>query len=109
MRESADREDSRTFAEADLAFHSLFYELSGHRRLLAVWRQLQPTFTALLEVTTAHDRDLHPSAESHIEILRGVRVGDVEAAVAEVSRHIIGARDRMIREHKKFSTNDESP
>ena len=43
-------------------FHSPFYEFARHPRLLATWRQYEPTFLALLEVTINHDEDLHESA-----------------------------------------------
>lgn len=99
MRDAADRNTAREFAVADLAFHALFYELSGHRRLASVWKQLQPTFTVLLEVTTAQDVDLNPSAESHAEILRCVQTGNVDAAMTELSQHLLGAKNRLTKAH----------
>ncbi|WP_165368151.1 GntR family transcriptional regulator, partial [Phytoactinopolyspora endophytica] len=95
MREAADRGDAAEFAVADLEFHSYFYELCGHRRLLNVWREFQPTFTTLLQVTTAQDEDLHPSAESHAEILERLRRGETEDALNELREHLQGASRRL--------------
>ncbi|WP_405970627.1 GntR family transcriptional regulator [Streptomyces sp. NBC_00988] len=95
MREAADRRDAAGFAVADLEFHSRFYELSGHRRLRSVWQHYLPTFTVLLQVTTAYDDDLHPSAESHLLLLNLVRSGQVEEAVTELSGHLLGASQRL--------------
>lgn len=101
MRDAADRQAAGDFAEADLAFHSLFYEWSGHRRLASMWRELRPTFTVLLEVTTAEDVDLHPSAESHADILRSMRFGEIDAALGELSQHLLGAKNRLTTAHER--------
>ncbi|KAB8189628.1 FCD domain-containing protein [Nonomuraea phyllanthi] len=95
MRDAADRGSAEDFASADLEFHSRFYELSGHRRLVSVWEQYRPTFSVLLSVTNAQDADLHPSAEAHVALLEGVRSGDVESTVRELSAHLLGAKNRM--------------
>jgi GntR family transcriptional regulator, gluconate operon transcriptional repressor len=101
MNEAADRKDAAAFAEADLAFHSHFYLLSGNRRLLSVWNHFRPTFTVLLQVTTAQDRDLHPSADSHVEILRNVTGGNLDGALTELSEHLLGAENRLRAAHEE--------
>jgi GntR family transcriptional regulator of gluconate operon len=101
MRDAADRHDAAEFAVADLVFHSQFYEMSGHRRLLSVWEHYLPTFTVLLQVTTAEDADLHPSVQSHAEILRLLRAGDVPAALSELSEHLLGASNRLRAAHQR--------
>ncbi|QOR70279.1 GntR family transcriptional regulator [Ruania alkalisoli] len=95
MRQAADASDAGSFAVADLEFHSLFYEMSGHRRLHALWRENEPTFLTLLTLTTARDDDLHPSAESHAVILRDLRSGRLDRALAELDSHLEGASRRM--------------
>ncbi|MGH3658810.1 MAG: GntR family transcriptional regulator, partial [Micromonosporaceae bacterium] len=42
MRQAADAADTEAFAAADLDFHSRFYHLSGHRRLISVWEHYRP-------------------------------------------------------------------
>jgi GntR family transcriptional regulator of gluconate operon len=108
MREAADRGDARDFAVADLEFHSQFYLLAGHRRLLSVWQHYQPTFTVLLQVTTAQDPDLHPSAESHVELLRLIQAGQIDAALAELSGHLLGASNRLRRAHQQLRDRQSS-
>ena len=95
MHEAAARGDAAEFAVADLAFHSCFYDLAGHRRLRNVWQQYLPTFTVLLQVTTAYDTDLRPSADSHQLLLDLLRSGRVEDAVVELSAHLFGAGERL--------------
>jgi GntR family transcriptional regulator of gluconate operon len=95
MRDAADRSAPSDFALADLEFHSQFYLLSGHRRLVAVWEQYRPTFGVVLDVTNAQDVDLHPSAEAHVDLLKTVRGGDAETAVTTLREHLLGARNRL--------------
>ncbi len=95
MRSAADAGDATEFAIADLAFHSQFYELAGHRRLMAIWRDHEPTFRSLVQITTARDVDLHPSAESHAEILRLLESGQIEQALGELADHLDGSSRRM--------------
>ncbi|MFI0366630.1 GntR family transcriptional regulator [Actinomadura sp. 1N219] len=95
MRDAADRGAAEDFAAADLEFHSRFYELSGHRRLVSVWEHYRPTFSVLLSVTNHQDSDLHPSAEAHLALLDAVRSGDVEVSLQELSQHLLGAKNRM--------------
>ncbi|GAA0905159.1 MULTISPECIES: GntR family transcriptional regulator [Streptomyces] len=95
MREAADRGDPAAFAQADLAFHSAFYSLAGHRRLAAVWEQYRPVFGVILDVTNTQDRDLHPAAEAHADLLRAIRSRDVAEATSLLSSHLLGAGDRL--------------
>ncbi|AEM83549.1 GntR family transcriptional regulator [Streptomyces violaceusniger] len=95
MRDAADRAAAGDFALADLEFHSQFYVLSGHRRLLAVWEQYRPTFGVILDVTNAQDVDLRPFAGAHADLLATVRAGDVEHAATTLREHLLGARNRL--------------
>ena len=95
LRRSADRADARAFAEVDLDFHSQFYLVSGHRRLADVWEQYRPTFAVMLGVTTAQDRDLHPSAEAHADLLAAARRGDADGAAEMLAEHLLGSGNRL--------------
>lgn len=95
MAAAADSGDHLAFYRADVAFHSLFYELAQHPRLLATWRQYEPTFSALLDVTINHDEDLHESADAHRLLYDVIRSGD-RARVAQVlEEHLDHAEARM--------------
>jgi GntR family transcriptional regulator, gluconate operon transcriptional repressor len=92
---AADAEDSQAFARHDMDFHAEFYAQSGNGRLASVWQQYQPTFAVVLSVTTAQDRDLHPSAEAHVELLDSILRGDTERAVTQLSAHLLGSSTRL--------------
>lgn len=95
MEKAADDGDHREFQRADIAFHSMFYELADHPRLLATWRQYEPTIAALLEVTINHDEDLSESAAAHRVLYGLVRAGDPGAAAEELRDHLARAEERM--------------
>lgn len=95
MRAAADAADAQAFARADLEFHGQFYALSGHRRLAAVWEQYRPTFAVLLGVTNAQDRDLHPSAEAHADMLDAIRSKRGELTASLLSEHLLGSCNRL--------------
>ena len=95
LQAAADTRDSSAFARHDMDFHAEFYAQSGNRRLASVWQQYQPTFAVVLSVTTAQDRDLHPSAEAHAELLESVLRGDADGAVTQLSAHLLGSSTRL--------------
>lgn len=103
MRVAAEEHRHDDYARADLAFHSSLYALSGSRRLYDIWRQYEPTFAVLLQITNAEDIDLGPSLESHAAILETTRSGRLDDAVSELQEHLLGARTRMVHAHARFT------
>ncbi len=97
MFAAADRGDAQAFAASDLAFHERFYVVSGNHRLANIWAQLQPTFAALVEVTTAQDGDLHPAAKDHETLLKLAEAGDVDGYSSQLTQHLAGSRRRMLQ------------
>lgn len=96
LKDAARDGDSTRFARADMAFHTSLYSVAGNSRLLQVWRQYEPTFAVMLELTTAEDIDLTPSYDSHAEILRLMVEGRTEAAIRMLQEHLIGSRTRLV-------------
>lgn len=100
METAAARDDHDAFAEADANFHGLLYQLSGHRRLAAIWAQYSPILTTLLRVTVSRDADLAASARDHRRLLDLIETEDPAATVAEVRNHLHRSRDRMIQSYE---------
>ncbi|WP_205783812.1 GntR family transcriptional regulator [Microbacterium sp. 10M-3C3] len=96
MIRAADAGSWGEYAEADLQFHDLFYRASGSDRLRAVWELYQPTFRVMIQLTTARDADLHPSARSHEVMLGDVRAGRLDDVLVHLEEHLRGSRDRML-------------
>lgn len=96
MYVAAEADDSRAFAEHDLAFHGTFYALSGHARLQALWQQYRPLFGAMLDVTNEKDTNLGPSADDHAALLELTRSKQLPALRTRLEEHLAGSRERMI-------------
>lgn len=96
MDAAAKAGDSDAFARADVLFHSLLCDLSGHRRLAAVWRQYEPITMALLRVTVLVDDDLHVTTAKHALLLDLIEAGDDAPALTELDEHLQGSRERML-------------
>lgn len=96
MKKAADAGDSDEFARVDVIFHSMLCDLSGHRRLAAVWRQYEPITMALLRVTVLVDDDLHETTARHALLLDLIEGGDSAAVLTELADHLDGSRARML-------------
>ncbi|MGY1550426.1 GntR family transcriptional regulator [Microbacterium sp. A588] len=96
MGRAADDRDSDEFARVDVIFHSMLCDLSGHRRLAAVWRQYEPITMALLRVTVLVDDDLHVTTARHALLIDLIEAGDSAAVLAELEDHLDGSRERML-------------
>lgn len=95
MKDRAQSNDSLGFARADLNFHSAFYTVGGSRRLESMWKQYEPTFSVMLQLTNAEDRDLEPTYQDHLDLYTTLREGDLQKAEDMLRLHLQGSRDRL--------------
>lgn len=79
-----------SFVDRDLAFHTLFYERVGHRRLLRAWQALEPSFRVLLSVANINPR-IDEVLRMHERILAAVEAGDAAEAQRWVRAHLAEA------------------
>lgn len=96
LERAADAHDERAFAEADVRFHSMIYEYSGHRRIRDVWNQYSPILTRLLKQTILVRDDLVPTAAKHRLLLDLLRGDDHAAVEAELRDHLEDSHQRMV-------------
>jgi GntR family transcriptional regulator, gluconate operon transcriptional repressor len=89
-----------------MAFHGSFYEIADHSRLRRIWKQYEPTFAALLELTTAEDMDLGPSYRSHVEIHEQMLAGKVSEASVSLQEHLLGSRSRLLSAYARSTLID---
>src|SRR6266508_1559914 len=86
MERAADDGRMADFAEADIRFHSAFYERAGHRRLLRVWQSFVGTFQVLIELTDLANPNVRSIVQEHREILEAAEHGDVAALRARLGK-----------------------
>ena len=95
MRGAREAHDPEAFTAADVRFHSVFYDVAGHRRLADVWAQYRPTIEVLLLASNERYTDLGPSVAAH-EVLAGlVETGEPDAVFEELRGHLDNARLRL--------------
>lgn len=95
MRKAREARDPDAFTAADVRFHSVFYEVAGHRRLADVWAQYRPTIEVLLLASNERYEDLGPSVTAHEVLAELVGSSDPEVVFAELREHLDNARLRL--------------
>lgn len=108
MHDKAAAGAAEAFAEADIAFHSLIYENSGHRRLLDVWRQYEAILASLLRRTVLLSIDLAESAAKHEILLNLLTSGSPDEMLTELTDHLEGSRRRMLHAYHSSRTDENS-
>lgn len=82
--------------DTDLMFHTRIVELSGHSRLLRIWRQELKHIRRALGLLHSLDPDLEMVEGNHRPIMEAIRRGDVEAARREVRGHCLHAGEKLL-------------
>jgi DNA-binding GntR family transcriptional regulator len=85
-------------ADADLRFHDLIYEASGHRRLRRVWQEIRPQVYIFLLARDYTGRDGFPEimVTRHAAMLEAMRARDAEAAQQIAVEHVEESYRRML-------------
>lgn len=93
-------------AELDLAFHTLIYEASKHKRLLEFWRDLQPQIHILLLARTVANPDFrHMGAvEEHQKILDAIREENEELGLKITIAHVHSSYQRVVHSYAKLNS-----
>jgi DNA-binding GntR family transcriptional regulator len=98
MRRAAAQQDLRQVYELDYEFHRMLWEIAEHELLLEVTASLRARISRFLyeanELLNEAELDAH--IDSHDTFINVLIAGDVEAARAEVTRHIQGGRARIL-------------
>lgn len=97
MERAAAAGDWQAFASNDMDFHQVFYDLSAHSRVQAVWQQYRPTVAAIIALTNEADTDLRPAAVDHERLLNAARAGGVDTTLDLLRAHLAGSRTRMLK------------
>jgi DNA-binding GntR family transcriptional regulator len=88
MTSCADSGDTQGFFEANSGFHRAFFDISGNRMLVDLYRGLCSQIDRYRLRSLELRGNVQRSIAEHKAILRAARAGDVERAVHLVSEHI---------------------
>jgi DNA-binding GntR family transcriptional regulator len=95
MALGADSNDPAATIYAHMAFHRAFYELSGHRLLLDLWRSWEAQLQLFFSADHQLFADLHDMVVDHRRLLEIIETGDMEAITEEIGRHVHGSLPRV--------------
>lgn len=93
MRVAGENGDFDTFADADMDFHTAFYDLSRNKRLREAWRPYQQTFSILFELSNTPD--IPAATADHQGFLDVIRTADADAAVKRLHMHLTLAKGHV--------------
>lgn len=83
--------------DADIAFHSVFYDAADHTRLAAVWKQMQDPLRIFVSLTARRgDRDWDGTVQGHVEIMNAAAKANTAKCVSATRDHLARARDLVL-------------
>jgi DNA-binding GntR family transcriptional regulator len=98
MRRAAVTNDIQRLFEQDYHFHNVLWEIAYHSLLLEVVSGLRARINRFLGEATAalpaDQRDMH--IESHDYLIDIIKNGNVDEAKAEITKHVLGAKTRIL-------------
>ncbi|MCA1665956.1 MAG: GntR family transcriptional regulator [Thermomicrobia bacterium] len=109
LKSATSGSDLLAIADADMHFHDILSQASGHELLLDVLLGLRLQMRYFIVYTKLVDSDREPESITHARILEAIKTGDAEIAAAAVHRHIIEAGDQLSVKLNTFSPIDGSP
>ncbi len=90
MTVGADNGDFAATIDAHMSFHRAFYELSGHRLLLDLWRSWEAQLQLFFSADQQLFADLHDMVTDHQRLLAVIDTHDLPAIADEIDRHVHG-------------------
>lgn len=98
MRNAASQRDFVQLYEQDYRFHYTVWEIADHSLMLEVVSSLRARISRFLyEANGALPTDqLTTHVDSHDNLIEIIKAGDVAVAQDEMSRHVLGAQDRIV-------------
>lgn len=98
MRAAAEAHDTHEIYAQDYAFHYTLWEIADHSIMLEVVAGLRARISRFLYEATGSlpTTKLNQHVKDHDILLEIIETGDVAAAQAETTRHILGAKDRIL-------------
>jgi DNA-binding GntR family transcriptional regulator len=98
MRQVAEQRDVQQMYELDYNFHYALWEMAEHSIMLEVVSSLRSRISRFLyEANSAlSPTQLTIHANTHDDLIKIIKAGDVAAAQDEIERHVLGAKDRIV-------------
>lgn len=108
MREAAARGDSASFATADVDFHAAAVQATRRRRVIAAWKQLEPSIRLLLEATNDKDDDLERALAKHAQLRDAAAANDERTVGLLLRDHLANSRRILSDPSGRFGGDSRS-
>jgi phosphonate utilization transcriptional regulator len=96
MEKAAKEKNARAYHLLNLQFHDRLVELTGNRKLIAVYRKLINELSLFRRLNLAEGAKLPTSASEHKHIVKAIAAGDSIAAGAALYKHVMESKVRTI-------------
>jgi phosphonate utilization transcriptional regulator len=96
MERAAKERNARAYHVLNLQFHDRLVELTGNRKLIAVYRKLINELSLFRRINLAEGAKLPTSASEHKHIVKAIAAGDSTAAGAALYKHVMESKVRTI-------------
>lgn len=98
-KQGLDENQMERFEVADLAFHTYLMKLAGNRRSLKTVADIRLLIRIFAARRSGHNLAvLKHISRDHLDLIKAIQSGDVEAAARCVSRHISDSRNSRLEE-----------
>jgi phosphonate utilization transcriptional regulator len=96
MTQAVADQKADAYHQLNLHFHERLVEMTGNRRLLAIYRKLIKELSLFRRLNLGGSDALPQSAQSHRDIFKAITSGDSEAAGRIMASHVQASKQRTL-------------
>ncbi len=96
MAQAVTQQNADAYHQLNLHFHDRLVEMTGNRRLLAMYRKLIKELSLFRRLNLGGADALPQSAQSHKDIFLAITAGDSEVAGRLMARHVQASKQRTV-------------
>lgn len=97
------------YYQLNLQFHDRLVEMTGNRRLLAIYRKLIKELSLFRRLNLADAGALPLSGQGHRQIVDAINAGDAAAAGRAMAEHVLGSKQRTISNRQQRPVAGDQP
>lgn len=96
MQQAVDTDNLDAYHQLNLAFHDRLVELTGNRRLIAIYRKLIKELSLFRRRNLADSGALPLSVQGHRQMVDAIASGNAADAGLTLANHVWGSKQRML-------------
>ncbi|MBK9441462.1 MAG: phosphonate utilization associated transcriptional regulator [Comamonadaceae bacterium] len=104
MTHAVSQKNIDVYYQLNLQFHDRLVELTGNRRLLAIYRKLIKELTLFRQLNLRDAGVLPLSEQGHRQIVNAIASGNAESAGRAMADHVGGSKQRMLDNKQRMAS-----